>query len=98
MAIGGKGTPLPAMTASELVVRGPYRFVRNPMAVAGAAQTIGVGIMLQTWSVFVAAVGGAAFWHLVIRPVEEADLLDRFGASYEHYRRTTRCWVPKRTN
>jgi hypothetical protein len=46
MATIGHGTPLPAATASALVARGPYRYVRNPMAVAGAAQTIGVGLIV----------------------------------------------------
>lgn len=31
----GKGTPLPLDQTQELVIKGPYRFVRNPMAVAG---------------------------------------------------------------
>lgn len=94
MAVVGRGTPLPAATANELVVVGPYRFVRNPMAVAGAVQTIGVGWWIGAWTPTVAAVLGALVWHHLIRPAEEADLLARFGEPYERYRSSVRCWIP----
>ncbi len=94
MAIIGKGTPLPAETARLLVIRGPYRFVRNPMAVAGAAQTVAIGLVVGSWVVIVLAAAGAVLWDLVIRPVEEADLAARFGDAYDEYCRSVRCWIP----
>lgn len=96
MSLRGLGTPLPAATARHLVVAGPYRAVRNPMAVAGAVQTVGVGLWRGSWAVLVAAVLGGVVWHLVIRPREEADLAARFGEPYEQYRAAVRCWVPRR--
>jgi protein-S-isoprenylcysteine O-methyltransferase Ste14 len=95
MALVGEGTPLPAATARKLVVAGPYRFVRNPMAVAGAVQTVGVGLWLGSWSVLVAAVVGCLIWNQFIRPDEEADLLARFGEPYEAYCAAVRCWLPR---
>jgi protein-S-isoprenylcysteine O-methyltransferase Ste14 len=94
MALRGDGTPLPAATARRLVVVGPYRIVRNPMAVAGALQTIGVGLWLGSWMVIVSAFAGALLWNVMIRPEEEADLLARFGADYVAYADVVRCWVP----
>jgi protein-S-isoprenylcysteine O-methyltransferase Ste14 len=94
MALQGKGTPLPAETARELVVAGPYRIVRNPMAVCGALQTIGVGLILGSWTVIAIAVAGAVLWNVVIRPGEEADLAARFGPAYDRYRTQVRCWIP----
>ena len=38
----GKGTPLPLDHASDLVVVGPYKYVRNPMAVSGIGQGLAV--------------------------------------------------------
>lgn len=96
MATLGLGTPLPAETARHLVVAGPYRFVRNPMAVAGALQTVGVGLIFGSWVVVAIAVTGACTWNVVIRPGEEADLQRRFGEPYERYRSVVRCWVPTR--
>jgi protein-S-isoprenylcysteine O-methyltransferase Ste14 len=94
MALRGKGTPLPAETARELVVAGPYRFVRNPMAVAGYVQTTGIGLALGSWMVIAIAAAGALVWNTLIRPREEADLADRFGEPYRQYAEHVRCWVP----
>jgi len=96
MALRGDGTPLPAATAQRLVVAGPYRWVRNPMAVAGAVQTIGVGLWLGSWMVIVAAFAGCVVWDHFIRPDEEADLAARFGDDYARYRESVRCWLPSR--
>lgn len=94
MALRGEGTPLPAETARRLVVAGPYRSVRNPMAVAGALQTAGVGLWLGSWIVVALAGAGAVTWNQLIRPHEEADLHRRFGTDYEAYRARVRCWIP----
>ena len=94
MAIHGEGTPLPVATARELVTAGPYRFVRNPMAVAGAAQTVGAGLYLGSWMVVLSALVGAVLWNAFIRPAEEADLRARFGLAYDAYRQRARCWIP----
>lgn len=94
MALRGEGTPLPAETARRLVLAGPYRYVRNPMAVAGTLQTAGVGLWHGSWMVLAAAVAGAVTWNTCIRPGEEADLAARFGFDYERYRDDVRCWVP----
>jgi protein-S-isoprenylcysteine O-methyltransferase Ste14 len=94
MALLGEGTPLPAATGRRLVVAGPYRFVRNPMAVAGAVQTVGAGVFLGSWLVVMSAFAGGAIWNTFIRPEEEADLTRRFGAPYDRYRERVRCWVP----
>ncbi len=96
MAVQGKGTPLPAATARELVIAGPYRTVRNPMAVAGVSQTAGVGLIVGSWMVVAIAAAGAVAWNMVIRPVEEADLAARFGDPYQQYTDDVRCWIPKR--
>lgn len=96
MATDGQGTPLPSSTARHLVIRGPYRHVRNPMALAGAGQTTGVGLIFGSWTVVAIALVGAVAWDLVIRPEEEADLARRFGAPYDAYTATVRCWLPIR--
>jgi protein-S-isoprenylcysteine O-methyltransferase Ste14 len=93
--IVGRGTPLPTDCASVLVVSGPYRYVRNPMALAGISQGVMVGVMLGSWLVMAYAVSGGLIWHVLVRPIEEADLLERFGDSYARYKRELRCWLPR---
>jgi protein-S-isoprenylcysteine O-methyltransferase Ste14 len=95
LASRGEGTPLPLACPRALVMTGPYRIVRNPMAVAGIGQGIGVALLLGSWLVLVYALLGAIAWHVLIRPAEEHDLLTRFGHPYEEYRRVVPLWRPR---
>ena len=97
MATVGQGTPVPFDAARELVVAGPYRYVRNPMAVSATVQMTGVALLYGSAATLVLAVGGGVLWHVVIRPGEERFLADRFGDPYDAYRSAVRCWVPRRT-
>lgn len=95
MSTRGEGTPLPSATARRLVIASPYLFVRNPMALAGIAQGVAVGLMASSWLVVVYALCGSLVWNWIIRPLEEADLAERFGAPYLAYVRAVRCWMPQ---
>jgi protein-S-isoprenylcysteine O-methyltransferase Ste14 len=97
MAIVGQGTPVPFDAARELVIAGPYRIIRNPMATSATVQLGGVAAMYGSATVLLLAVGGGVLWNVAIRPGEERFLADRFGDAYEAYRATVRCWVPRRT-
>ena len=95
MSTKGDGTPLPAAMANRLVVVGPYRFVRNPMALAGITQGVAIGLMLSSWLVIVYAIAGSLVWNYAVRPLEEADLERRFGDEFRRYRTSVRCWWPR---
>lgn len=95
MSTRGGGTPLPSQATTRLVVDGPYKFVRNPMAVAGIAQGAAVGLVLQSWLVVAYAVAGSVVWNTLVRPVEERDLAHKFGDAYRDYAAQVRCWVPR---
>ena len=97
MSVIGQGTPFPTDTARQLVVTGPYRYVRNPMAIAGMTQACGVGLYLGSWGVLAYVLVGGVVWNTWARPAEEGDLEQRFGASYAHYKRQVRCWIPTLT-
>jgi protein-S-isoprenylcysteine O-methyltransferase Ste14 len=95
MASRGRGTPLPLDAPRVLVVAGPYRFVRNPMAIGGIGQGVAVGLVLGSPSVILYALAGAFVWHGVARPWEERDLESWFGEPYRRYREAVRCWWPR---
>jgi protein-S-isoprenylcysteine O-methyltransferase Ste14 len=95
MVRDGSGTPLPLDTARHLVVSGPYRHVRNPMAMGGFGQGIGVGLWLGSPAVLCYVAIGAALWQFLARPWEERDLEMRFGDQYRKYRDAVRCWLPR---
>ncbi len=95
LAVIGRGTPFPTQTARELVISGPYRFLRNPMAFGGLAVGFAVGVHHGSWGTLAYAIAGGAIWHVFARPMEERDLAGRFGADYDHYRAHVRCWIPR---
>ncbi len=97
MAAGGRGTPIPFDCPGRLVVRGPYAHVRNPMAIAGLTQGVGVGLYLGSPLVLAYTACGALLWDRVIRRWEEDDLAVRFGDRFTAYRRAVRCWIPRWT-
>ncbi|KAB1947777.1 methyltransferase family protein [Brevibacterium linens] len=90
----GSGTPLPSQMAHHLVARGPYAFVRNPMAIAGVVQGMAMGLLIGSWLVIVYALIGSLLWNWLIRPHEETDLIERFGDEYRDYAKRVRCWWP----
>lgn len=94
MATLGLGTPLPLDMARHLVVRGPYRFVRNPMAVGGLGAGLAVALFVGSWLTVAYVIAGGVIWHVAVRPAEERDLAERFGAPYVSYRNHVRCWWP----
>ena len=91
----GRGTPLPMDCPNQLVIKGPYKFVRNPMAVAGIGQGISVGLILGSVLVIFYSLSGAFLWHVLVRPSEERDLEKRFGNSFLEYKESVRCWIPR---
>lgn len=90
----GAGTPLPSAHPTRLVVAGPYRVVRNPMAVGGIAQGVAVGIGIGSPLVVCYALLGGVAWDVLTRPLEEQHLEGLFEESYIDYRRAVRCWIP----
>lgn len=96
MARHGRGTPLPLDMANALVVVGPYRYLRNPMAVGGLGAALAIGLGLGSTLTILYAIAGGVLWDLLVRPIEERDLHARFGEPYARYRDAVRCWWPRR--
>jgi len=93
----GRGTPAPFDPPRRLVIRGPYRFVRNPMYI-GAGLALG-GAALFYESLPLLAYGGAFLLacHLFVLSYEEPTLKRTFGPEYEAYcQRVSRWWPAAR--
>ena len=91
----GEGTPLPIDATVRLVVRGPYRWVRNPMACGSLLQCAAIGLWRGSPLIVFYALAGGVLWNYAVRPWEEADMGARFGADFEKYRQRVRCWIPR---
>lgn len=95
MVMKGKGTPVPFNAASQLVVSGPYRWVRNPMAIAGLGQGLAVALACRSPEIAVYVLTGMLVWDRLVRPIEAQDLRRRFGDEFRDDCRNVRCWVPR---
>ena len=95
-AVVGRGTPLPFDPPRRLVIAGPYRWVRNPMALGVGSALLGVAVFYESpgWLVFAGLfmLGIHAFVVLY----EEPTLQRLFGAEYEAYRARVHRWLPHR--
>jgi protein-S-isoprenylcysteine O-methyltransferase Ste14 len=93
----GRGTPAPFDPPRRLVVRGPYRFVRNPMYVGAAALLLGTALYYGSFAILAYAVVFLLVMQLFVRFFEEPVLRRSFGAEYEEYCRRVGRWWPRRT-
>jgi protein-S-isoprenylcysteine O-methyltransferase Ste14 len=91
----GGGTLAPWDPTKRLVVRGPYRRVRNPMisgvfaVLAGEATLFGSTSLFGWLALFVTA-------NLIYLPlVEEAGMMKRFGRNYLAYKDNVPRWMPR---
>jgi protein-S-isoprenylcysteine O-methyltransferase Ste14 len=86
--LGTSLTPYPRPRESgELVLRGPYRFVRHPIYASGFLFFLGVGLSSSLPATLGALALGSLWWRKAA--VEEAHLLTRFP-EYEEYRSRVR--------
>jgi protein-S-isoprenylcysteine O-methyltransferase Ste14 len=91
----GKGTLAPWDPTSHLVVRGPYRYVRNPMITAVLCILLGEAALFGSWALLAWAAIFLAANALWFPLVEEPGLRRRFGADYEAYAAETPRWFPR---
>lgn len=90
----GKGTPLPFAHPRQLVIGGPYRFVRNPMVIGTVLFLIGSGLFVGSCGILFYAAALFIVMHFFVL-IEEKSLARRFGSLYAAYLRKTPRWWPR---
>jgi protein-S-isoprenylcysteine O-methyltransferase Ste14 len=96
-ALQGLGTPAPVFPTQHLIVKGFYRYVRNPMYVAVVSMVLGQGLLFGNVHVLVY---GSSAWLVTFSFVltyEEPTLRRTFGAEYDAYRANVPRWIPRLT-
>jgi protein-S-isoprenylcysteine O-methyltransferase Ste14 len=83
--VEGQGTPNPMLPPKRLIVTGPYRFSRNPMAGGGLLTLLGEALVYYSPSLSVIAITYGLIVYLNAIFVEEPELRKRFGTPYEEY-------------
>jgi len=97
-AILGKGTPAPFDPPRKLVVRGPYRFVRNPMYIGAGMALSGAALYFRSVEILWYFFGLVIVVFLFIVFYEEPTLRRMFGEEYEEYCRKVRRMLPRWPN
>jgi protein-S-isoprenylcysteine O-methyltransferase Ste14 len=91
----GRGTLSPLDPPRRLVIRGLYRYVRNPMYLSVTLIVLGEALLARStglivyWAIWFAAV------NLFVIGYEEPTLRHQFGASYDQYTSQVGRWIPK---
>lgn len=94
-ATSGGGTPAPIDAPRRLVVRGPYRVVRNPMYVAVLTVIAGWVVLLRAPVLVAYGAAVAAGFVLFVRLYEEPHLARIFGRDFEAYTARVGRWLPR---
>jgi protein-S-isoprenylcysteine O-methyltransferase Ste14 len=92
----GRGTPAPIDPPKELVVRGLYRYVRNPMYVGILSILLGEALLFASWRLFEYTAVVFIFFFLFVTLYEEPILRQKFGESYRRYCESVPRWIPWR--
>jgi protein-S-isoprenylcysteine O-methyltransferase Ste14 len=93
----GNGTPVPWAPPKQLIVKGPYAYVRNPMIMAAIAILLAETLLFGSIGILIWA---GVLWGLntlYITQIEEPGLKHRFGDEYVEYSKNVARWVPRMT-
>ena len=93
----GKGTPFHAIPPDKLIIKGLYKFVRNPMLASAMLVLMGEAILFESTGVVIYMIAGFFIWQLILIFFEEPQLRRRFGDSYTRYCREVPRWIPRLT-
>ena len=93
----GKGTlmPISKIETKHLVIKGPYRYVRNPMIISVIVVIFGESLIVSSPSIMLWAIlffiGNIIYFPLI----EEKHLEQKFGEEYITYKKNVRAWIPR---
>jgi protein-S-isoprenylcysteine O-methyltransferase Ste14 len=90
----GRGTPAHLDPPRELLMRGWYRHVRNPIYLGAVVVQIGYILWFGPGLVMLYTLLYILGFHMLIVLVEEPVLRRSFGSAYEEYCRSVPRWIP----
>ncbi len=91
----GRGTLAPVDPPRDLVIRGLYRYVRNPMYLSVTAILLGEAWLAGSWALLLYWAAWFLVVNLFVMGYEEPALRRRFGTTYEAYARRVGRWLPR---
>ncbi len=91
----GKGTLAPWSPTQKLVIRGLYRYVRNPMITGVWIILLGEALSILSFNIMIWAIIFFIINTIHLRFVEEPDLERKFGDEYKAYKKVVHRWIPR---
>ena len=90
-----KSTVMPWDPSQNLVLQGPYRYLRNPMILGVIILLFGEAMVLSSYGIAILAgvffIGNTAYFIFFEEPSLEA----QFGEAYRRYRANVPRWLPR---
>jgi protein-S-isoprenylcysteine O-methyltransferase Ste14 len=93
----GKGTLAPWSPTKKLVIKGLYKYVRNPMILGVLIVLLGEAIALLSKSILIWAISFFIINTIYFIIYEEPDLEEKFGDEYREYKKHVSRWLPRIT-
>ena len=91
-----KGTPVPVNPPPQLVVKGPYQYMRNPMHGGMFLLMFGFGIYYCSPLAIIVFIPLYIYMDIkILKKIEEPELEKRLGRSYIEYKKITPMFFPK---
>jgi len=84
----------PGIVPTKFVVRGPFRYVRNPMSLGAVTMMFGLALFCRSLSIVLFSALLFLLIHIFVVFVEEPGLEKRFGESYLQYKLSVTRWLP----
>jgi protein-S-isoprenylcysteine O-methyltransferase Ste14 len=84
----------PGIVPKEFVVRGLFRYVRNPMSLGAVTMMFGLALFCRSLSILLFSALLFLLLHIFVVFVEEPGLEKRFGESYLQYKLSVNRWLP----
>ncbi len=78
----------------QLVMHGPYRWIRHPLYTCGLMQFFALGLISASVLLVGISVLGAIVFRCLVIPREESNLLKAFGEAYASYQSNTWALIP----
>ncbi|MBI2601823.1 MAG: isoprenylcysteine carboxylmethyltransferase family protein [Deltaproteobacteria bacterium] len=94
--IGGVSRTRSGSLGGQLVVDGPFRWVRNPLYVGNFFIALGIAVFAGVLWLIALSLILFVFQYASIVKYEESLLLEKFGSEYEAYKTRVPAWLPKR--
>ena len=91
-----RGSPVPLNPPKELVTTGLYSQIRNPMLLGWFIMLLGVGILLNSFSlIFIFTPLFILVNILYVKTIEEKEMEKKFGEQYLEYKKSVPMFIPR---